>query len=145
MEPATSDVQTSRAAYAKDDAFDLEAGMAVYGPDGQKIGRVTEVAGFGATRLGTAPSQGTDARVTQAQSGTGYLKVNREEVSGPAASDLCVPFHGIQDVTAEHGVILNGTIISELRPDSGGPGSSRGKVTETQRGRWHRWLPGKRG
>lgn len=144
MEIAVTDVQISRATYGTTDAFDLETGMAVYGLNGQKIGRVAEVAGFGATHLGTAPLEGTDVRVTQAQSGTGYFKVNREDVLGADASDLCVPFHGIQEVTAEHGVVLNGTIISELRDHGDRAAPNPVETPRTQRGGWYRWLPGKK-
>ena len=61
---------------------------------------MTEVAGFGSTRL----DDGSDAnvgQVTQAQTGTGYFKVGR-----PGAGDLCVPFHGIKAVVPGRSVTL---------------------------------------
>ena len=90
-------------------AFDIETGMAVYGGNGQIIGTVTEIAGFGSTRI--APATGSaDARVTQAQSGTGYLKVER-----PDRENLYVPFHGIDEVIPGRGVTLLATMVDELR------------------------------
>src|SRR5947209_8578946 len=114
METVSVDGPGRKAAYGKDLAFDLEIGMAVYDPNGQKLGTVTAVEGFGANLQGVAPSQGADDRVTQAQSGTGYFKVNREAVLGGGVSDLTIPFRGIQGVTPEHGVTVNGTIIAQL-------------------------------
>jgi hypothetical protein len=132
-------VNTPVPQYGKDIDFDLQTGMVAYGVDGEKIGRVTEVEGFGSVQVVRASSEGIDESVTQAHSGTGYFKVNRQEVLGSGASDLCVPFRGIQAVTAGHGVTLNGTIISEAAPN--GHASA---ATDVQRGGWHRWLPGKR-
>jgi len=89
--------------------FDIETGMAVYGAHGQLIGTVTEIAGFGSTRIDHA-SDSTGAQVTQAQSGTGYLRVER-----PGREDLYVPFHGIKEVIPGHGVNLSATMLDELR------------------------------
>lgn len=101
-----------RAAYDKDQAFDLEVGMAVYDPDGTMIGSVTAVEGFGSTRLGTLPESGRDNRVTQARGGTGYFKVKRTE-SAVDAADVVIPFSGIEGVTADHGVILSRAVAPE--------------------------------
>lgn len=83
--------------------------MAVYGANGQIIGTVIEVAGFGSTCIGSA-SGSTGAQVTQARSGTGYLKVER-----PGKDDLYVPFHGIEAVIPGRGVNLTAAALDELR------------------------------
>jgi hypothetical protein len=90
-------------------SFDIEVGMAVLGASGQTIGSVTEIAGFGSTRVDHA-SDLHATKVTQAQTGTGYIKVARS-----GSEDLYVPFRGIRDVVPDHGVTLNDTIIEELR------------------------------
>ena len=89
--------------------FDIETGMAVYGANGQIIGTVAEIAGFGSTRIDPAPGS-VGAQVTQAQSGTGYLKIER-----PGREDIYVPFHGIDEVIPGHGVNLTATMLDELR------------------------------
>src|SRR5579864_2739629 len=98
------------------DAFDIQSGMAVYTVDGEKIGTVTEIAGFGSTKIREDGERGTAGLVTQAKTGSGYFKVDRTEVQGlRAVAPLCVPFHGIRDVVPDHGVMLNDTVIEELR------------------------------
>lgn len=89
--------------------FDIETGMAVFGANGQIIGAVTEIAGFGSTRI-SPPAGSTVAQVTQAQSGTGYLKVER-----PGRKDVYVPFHGIDEVIPGRGVSLTTAMLDELR------------------------------
>jgi hypothetical protein len=146
METEIADVQASAPVpqYGKDIDFDLQTGMVAYGADGEKIGRVTEVEGFGSTQVVRASPEGIDESVTQAHSGTGYFKVNRQEVLGSGATDLCVPFRGIQDVTAGHGVTLNGTIISETAPNGHPAVPGIAEATDLLRSGWRRWLPGKR-
>lgn len=145
MDRQTSESQHSRAVYGKDQIFDIEVGMAVHGPDGKRIGKVTEVAGFGSTHLPEIVHAETAAIVTQAQSGTGYLKVDRREVVGRRdAAPLCVLFHGVQGVIPGYGVMLNGTIISELRQQAERTAPVKVKEMHTQRGRWHGWVPGRR-
>ena len=91
-------------------SFDIETGMPVYGGNGEIIGTVTEIAGFGSTRIDSALGS-TGAPVTQAQSGTGYLKMER-----PGRDDLYVPFHDIEEVIPGRGVTLTATIVDGLRP-----------------------------
>jgi hypothetical protein len=93
----------------KQQTFDVETGMPVYGGNEQIIGTVTEIAGFGSTRIYPA-SGSTDAKVTQAKTGTGYIKVER-----PDREDLCVPFHGIEEVISGRGVSLTTGMLEELR------------------------------
>jgi hypothetical protein len=144
METPDPYIQPVRSSYGKSDAFDLEPGMAVYGPNAQKIGNVTKIAGFGATQSGDPASPGVGERVTQAQSGTGYFHVNRQEVMGAEATDLCVPFHGIQEISPDGGVVLNGAMIAEMRQQADQTAPDIAPVPTTQRGGWRRWLPGKR-
>ena len=89
--------------------FDIDTGMAVFGANEQLIGIVAEIAGFGSTRISPA-SGSTGLPVTEAQSGTGYLRVKRGD-----GEDLYVPFHGIQEVVPGHGVTLTPTMGDELR------------------------------
>ena len=145
MDQQTTETVHRWAAYGKDESFDIEVGMAVIGLEGQPIGTVIEVAGFGSTQLHDRAHRGAPKGVTQAQSGTGYLKVDRTDVVGRRdAPALCVPFHGIEGVTAERTVVLNGTVISELRDQADRTRLVSGALQPTQRGRWHRWLPGRR-
>lgn len=118
--------------------FDVEAGMTVFAVDGEKIGAVREVAGFGSDRVSEVSKQTNSEPVTQARTGTGYFKVDRTGVLGTGAGDLVVPFHGIKEVTSTHDVILNDTVVSELR--------RRGTLQEahfgqakpaSQRRKWH--------
>jgi hypothetical protein len=137
MEVTTTDIQSGGASYGKDRLFDLEIGMAVVGPDGQQIGRVTEVAGFGSTQLGTVELHQSDERVTQAQTGTGYFKVKRDDTSDRSARDLCIPFHGIKEVTSEHGVVVNEEMIAELH-EAGQRIVLNGPKPTSHRPWWHR-------
>jgi sporulation protein YlmC with PRC-barrel domain len=88
-----------RAAYNKDQAFDVEPGMQVEDRDGQHLGTVEQVSGFGASRIGVAPS-GFDGRISQAKSGTGYLTVT------PGAGEpLIVPFGNILSVQDQRVIV----------------------------------------
>jgi hypothetical protein len=103
------------AAYGKDRNFDIGVGMAVSSGDGQPTVTVMEMAGFGSTKMYDSAHRGTPGGATQAQSGTGYIKVDRTDV--PAKQDespLYVPFHGTEVVTPEQGLVLNTTDIPEL-------------------------------
>src|SRR5579859_3140598 len=92
-------------------AFDIRTGMAVFGADGQKLGTVMDIAGFGSTKIQSVDEHGTSELVTQAKTVGGYFNLDRREVEGiRAAPPLCVPFHGIQDVVPGRGVLLNDTI-----------------------------------
>src|SRR5437016_1758697 len=113
MNTETSEARPGAVVYGKFDTFDIQTGMAVTRANGRKIGSVVEIAGFGATEMHANSAEGADELVTQASSGTGYIKVTREDVMGPGTKDLYVPFHGIEDVTPE-GVILNDAVIAEL-------------------------------
>ena len=144
MERQTAERQDSPMVYGKDETFDVEVGMAVTGPDGHKIGTVAEVAGFGATHVRETAHPETGASVTQAGSGTGYITVDRRDVVGRRdAAPLCVPFHGIAQVTAEQGVVLNGTIITELHDQAASVVHAAAAVSPTSPGRWHRWRVGR--
>jgi hypothetical protein len=92
-----------------DHTFDIVIGMAVYGPDETKIGTVTEVSGFGSTLL--RPTTGIEAgeSVIQARSGTGYIKVKRDQ-GGTIAT---VPFHDIASVVPGERVTIQSTPSSE--------------------------------
>src|SRR4051794_33544109 len=89
------------------DSFDIKAGMDVYGTDGQKIGEVTEVAGFGRPQAGD-PADGTgNGRPSGAGSGTGYLRVKRTAAEGAVPpADLYIRFRDVQEVTPERGVVV---------------------------------------
>jgi hypothetical protein len=95
--------------------FDIETGMDVHAADGQKIGRVAEIAGFGATRIPRIPDQGTGELVIQAKTGSGYFNVDGWNVQGREAARLVVPFRGIHDIAPGRGVTLTATIIEEPR------------------------------
>lgn len=124
----------------KNDTFDLEAGMAVYAADGHRIGIVTEVAGFGNTKIPrSGDHDGTDF-VIQAKTSSGYFNMDRENASStPGAVPLCVPFHGIDDVRAGYGVTLNATIIEELARQ-GDPRSTPAIDPKASRGWRPKWL-----
>src|SRR5947209_9998830 len=96
-------------------AFDIETGMTVYGGNGQVIGIVTEIAGFGSTRIDHATNSEAP-QVTEAQSGTGYLRVK-----GAGGTTLHLPFHGIESVIPGHGVTLTKAMIDDLRTRADGP------------------------
>jgi len=145
MEVTTSDIQVSNPSYSQETLFDLEAGMAVYGPAGAKIGIVTEVAGFGSTQLGPVPSDGADDRVTEAQSSTGFFKVTRDAAEGRGTPDLCIPFHAIHEVTSGHGVTLNGTFVAGLQPTENHAARHSSTAPTTRSGGWRKWLTRKKG
>ncbi|HLJ69215.1 MAG TPA: hypothetical protein VKX16_17815 [Chloroflexota bacterium] len=123
------------------ETFDIETGMAVYDPDGKKIGTVMEIAGFGATRIPRAGDRTIAELVIQAKTGSGYFNLDRREVLGTRESTpLCVPFHGIRDVVPGHGVILNDTIIDELRHQRD-PRPAKTMIPVGKRWRWwSRWM-----
>jgi hypothetical protein len=127
--------------YTKTDTFDIETGMAVYGANGEKIGSVTEIGGFGSTRVGLTSMEEGGERITEARTGTGYFKValDREGAKG-----LVVPFHGIQHVTPGHGVTLKDAVITELPHQAEATDPGAAKVEETPRRRWTMRWPGKR-
>jgi len=98
------------------DTFDLQTGMDVYTADGQKMGSVMDIAGFGSTTVRKSDKHDAGELVIQAKTGTGYFNVGPGDGQGlQAAAPLRVPFYGIEDVVLGHGVTLNGTIIEELR------------------------------
>lgn len=144
MDASTPAPGSDAAVYRLDQDFDIRIGMEVYDPDGQRIGSVREFAGFGSTQTPRAPDQEIAVVETQAKTGTGYIKVDQEAVLGPGATDLCVPFHGIQQITPEATLILNGAVISEL-----GRQADRAEQTIADQGRarqggWHRWRPSRK-
>ena len=121
--------------------FDLEVGMAVYGEDGQAIGNVTEVAGFGSTRLDPA-SDANAARVTQAQTGTGFFKVGRADMG-----DLCVPFNGIKEIVQGQSVTLTAAGLAEAQrraevPDRRSTLEEHPPQREIKRRGWAFWRSG---
>jgi hypothetical protein len=120
-----------------EDTFDIRTGMAVYGSDGQKIGSVADIAGFGAARIPGVSALGVAELVIQAKTGSGYFNVDRKDAPSAATGPLCIPFHGIKDVVPDHGVVLNDTIINELahRQDP------RPVVEATPPTRRRRWWP----
>lgn len=130
-------VQTS----APQESFDIQTGMAVYAADGQKIGSVMDIVGFGTTKISRAGEHGSGESVIQAKTGSGYFNVDRTEIHSTRSSiPLCVPFRGIQDVVAGHGVTLNSTIIDELRHQAD-PRPAKTLVPATKRRRlWPKWL-----
>src|SRR5947209_11424005 len=91
--------------------------MAVYSAAGEKIGTVSQVAGFGSTRIQEVSAHQTDGLATEAGSGTGYLKVDRTEVLGPGTEELIVPFSRIRELKADYGV----TLIDAAIPQAGLP------------------------
>src|SRR5579884_3576816 len=91
--------------------------MAVYTAAGEKIGTVSQVAGFGSTRIHEVSAHQADGLATEAGSGTGYLKVDRTEVLGPGAEELIVPFPRIRELKAGYGV----TLIDAAIPQAGLP------------------------
>ena len=139
METNPEDTREKRPVYGKDESFDLEKGMSVFAADGTKVGTVIEVAGFGATDLRGVSGLGEETLVTQAQSGTGYFKVNHTGEPGSSTTELCVPFRGIQAVTAEGGVILTATILKDL---TAGAEVSVPTPKAKQARKWRRWVPG---
>lgn len=131
------------AAYGKDQNFDIGVGMAVSSGDGQRIGKVMEIAGFGSTQMYDSALRGTPGGVTQAQSGTGYIKVDRTDVPGNQdESPLFVPFHGIEQVTPEQGVVLNATVILELLDQAERTRPAAAAAPPPQRRGWRRWTKG---
>src|SRR5947209_3936251 len=142
MERQTAASQNTRLTYGQDETFDIEIGMDVYGADGQKIGTVTEVAGFGSTQVQETSHPEAAESVTQARSATGYIIV--DGVLGTNGNRLTVPFHGIATVTAEQGVVLNDTVISKLRAQAERTASIGDAAPPPQRGRWHRWVSNRR-
>lgn len=144
MEIPIPDIQTNNFIYGKEHLFDVEVGMPVSTSAGSKLGIVTEVAGFGSTQLGPVPSDGSDSRVTQAQTGTGFLKVKRDAAEGSGTPDLYIPFRVIQEVTGEHGVILNDTFVAELQSTEHPADVGNGTTPNTRSGGWRKWLSGKK-
>jgi hypothetical protein len=124
----------------KPETFDIETGMAVYGANGEKIGRVAEIAGFGSTRIAGRPDDGATELVIQAKTGSGYFNVDRREVSGADVGSLCVPFRGIAEVVPDHGVTLNDTIIEELRRQGDPRPIKQMSEPTVRRRRWPKWL-----
>jgi hypothetical protein len=126
--------------YGKDSSFDVRVGMQVHGPTGQLLGTVSEVAGFGATHHLDASQPVNRQNITQSEGGTGFIKVDRREISGRRdASPLVVPFHGVQTVTAELGVVLKDTVLAQLA-DQEGQAAARAseKAPATPTGWWRK-------
>jgi hypothetical protein len=116
MAAQTADDKLKREAYGKDETFNIQVGMAVHNSDGQLLGTIAEVAGFGATHIHDASRKEGAQEVTQTQSATGFIKIDRRAVVGERdVPSLTVPFHGVQTITPEHGVVLNDTVLAELR------------------------------
>jgi hypothetical protein len=143
METPDSDIQPA-SVYGKDDLFDVREGMEVTGPDGSRIGVVKEVAGFGSSQTRDSLHTGEGERVTQAFSGTGYIRVDRTSEMGSSAKDLIVPFHGVHGVTAERGLELNEAVISELQGHADNAAEPTKSVEQATTSGWRRWLPGKK-
>ena len=98
------------------DIFDIRSGMDVHGADGQKIGTVAEVAGFGSSEVADPSEAGSADLVTQAQTGTGYFKMDPiGDVGRREDGAVVVPFNGIANVSLERGVTLNDTVMETLR------------------------------
>jgi hypothetical protein len=115
------------------DTFDLEVGMTVYGENGEVIGSVTEVSGFGSTHIDDA-SDANAAQVTQAQTGTGFFKVRRA-----GKEDLCVPFHSIKEVVPGHGVTLTAAGIAQMQRTGETPTPPASGTAQPQRPKSRRW------
>jgi ribosomal 30S subunit maturation factor RimM len=92
--------EAKRAAYDKDQAFDIIEGMTVVGPNGEAIGVIDAVMGFGATRVGETPS-GYDGRVTEARSSTGYITIKGSGGAGGVSGQTVIPFSEIVSVQAQ--------------------------------------------
>src|SRR5947209_7697011 len=130
--------------YVTDDLFDVRQGMEVTGPDGTRIGVVKEVAGFGSSQTRDNLHTGEGDRITQAYSGTGYVRVDRTSQLGPQAKDLIVPFHGVRGVSEERGLELNEAVIAELQGQAdAADASSSVQNDQPKPSGWRRWLPGK--
>lgn len=95
--------------------FDIQTGMPVFGANGESIGTVTAIVGFGSTRIDDA-TDATAKQVTEAQTGTGHFTVE-----GAGNETLYVPFHGIKNVVHGHGVTLTADMIDELRSRAEAP------------------------
>src|SRR5947209_20496438 len=94
------------------DTFDIQSGMDVYTTNGEKVGSVMDIAGFGTTMIRRAGAPETAELVIEAKSGGGYFNVDRRAVQGVRdVAPLCVPFRGVQEVVAGRGVILDDTLI----------------------------------
>jgi len=144
MERQNATSQNSRLTYGQDDTFDIEVGMGVFGADGKKIGTVVAVAGFGSTHVHETSHPEAAKSVTQARSGTGHVTVDRREVQGRRdAAPLYVPFHGIEMVSAEQGVVLNGTVITEMHDQEERIDLASAAVQPTQRVGWYRRILGR--
>ncbi len=113
--------------------FDIQVGMDVYNSDGEKIGTISQVAGFGATRIHEVSAHQADGLATEAGSGTGFLKVDRTSVAGPGSGELVVPFSRIRDLKAGYGVTLIDAAIAEA-----GLPKARAPHVEETKGRWWR-------
>jgi hypothetical protein len=118
--------------------------MEVTGPGGVRIGVVKEVAGFGSSQTRDSLHVGEGDRITQAHSGTGFIRVDRTSELGPDAKDLVVPFHGVKGVSEQGGLELNAAVIAELQgqadaADAAGVAPEKAKV-----GGWRRWISGKK-
>jgi sporulation protein YlmC with PRC-barrel domain len=127
----------------KDD-FDIQTGMSVYGPNGEKIGTIASIAGFGSTRIHEVSEQQADGLATQASSGTGYVRVDQKEILGSQAEDLVVPFNRITEVKPGHGVILHDAVVPAVQGDP----SKRVEPAHAEAGEkpwWQLWGSGKKG
>jgi hypothetical protein len=117
--------------------FDIHVGMTVYSAAGEKIGTVSQIAGFGSTRIHEVSAHQADGLATEAGSGTGYLKVDRTEVLGPGTEELVVPFPRIREATPGHGV----TLIDAAIPQTG-LSEAESPVVEASKKRW--WKGGRK-
>lgn len=131
-------MDNERSAPENTDAFDIQTGMAVYDSNHQKIGSIIEIAGFGGVKVPKPGEEASGKLVVQAKTASGSFYVDRTAVEGVrAATPLCVPFHGIGEVTPGHGVTLNDTIINELHHQM----DPRPVEELTPAGKPRRWWP----
>lgn len=127
----------------KDD-FDIQTGMSVYGPNGEKIGTIASIAGFGSTRIHGVSEQQADGLATQASSGTGYVCVDQKDILGSEAKDLVIPFNRITEVKPGHGVILHDAVVPSAR-EGALRGAQPAHAEASEKPWWQVWGSGKKG
>ncbi len=127
--------------YGKGDSLDIRVGMTVRASDGQVLGTVTEVAGFGGTHFQDESRAAGEQSVTQALSGTGFFKIDRMAFDGRRdAPAPTVPFHSVQRVTAEDGVVLNEAALGELRTREQSTTARKVEEKQVSKGGWSKRL-----
>jgi hypothetical protein len=119
--------------------FDIQVGMTVYTAAGEKIGTVSQIAGFGSTRIHEVSAHQADGLATEAGSSTGYLKVDRTEVLGPGTEELVVPFPRIRESKPGYGV----TLIDAAIPQTGLP-QVEAPAVEAPKKHWWKGVRSKR-